>query len=124
MRTSATSPTRSRVVTADHLRAALDLWRYCDESARILFGDDLGNSKARRIYEALLEQPEGMSQEAIRQEVFAKHLRAGDLQDALRELLTFRMIEIVRVPTSGRTATVVRAIPRPGSDDNFNNIVL
>lgn len=114
---------QSQVVTSDHLRAALDLWRYCDESAKLLFGDALGNSRARRIYEALLERPEGMSQEEIRQEVFSKHLTAGDLQDALRELQSFRMIQVLRKTTPGRTATVLRAVPRPSDDENSYEVV-
>lgn len=60
----------------------------------------------------------------IRQGLFSRHISAADLEDALRELLTYRVIEVVRKPTSGRTATVVRAIPRPGSDDNYSDIVM
>jgi hypothetical protein len=33
---------KSAVVKADHLKAALALWEYCEASARFIFGEALG----------------------------------------------------------------------------------
>ena len=40
-------------VKKSHLNAALEVWRYCDDSARYLFGDDTGNRLADKILEWL-----------------------------------------------------------------------
>jgi hypothetical protein len=43
----------SYVVAPRHLRAALEVWRYCFDSARHLFGDRLGDPTADAILAAL-----------------------------------------------------------------------
>jgi len=46
-------------IESDHLKAALAVWNYCDESARILFGEDEneGDSVSAKILEVLQEGP-------------------------------------------------------------------
>jgi hypothetical protein len=44
---------RSAVITADHLLAALAVWRYAEESARWIFGDATGDPTADTIIGAL-----------------------------------------------------------------------
>jgi hypothetical protein len=40
-------------VAIEHLKAGLAVWRYCEDSARFIFGDSLGNAVADRILGAL-----------------------------------------------------------------------
>ncbi len=41
-------------VAIEHLKAGLAVWRYCEDSARFIFGDSLGNAVADRILGAFL----------------------------------------------------------------------
>jgi Protein of unknown function (DUF3987) len=49
---------RSAAVKRVHLEAALALWQYCEESARLIFGDSTGNKEADKLLRALQEAPE------------------------------------------------------------------
>src|SRR2546423_1437904 len=49
---------RSAVVRRVHLEAALALWQYCEESARLIFGNSTGNKEADKLLKALQEAPE------------------------------------------------------------------
>ena len=42
-------PDGGAIVTGPHLRAALGVWRYCQESARFIFGEKLGDPTADAI---------------------------------------------------------------------------
>lgn len=43
------------IVQRPHLEAALAVWRYCDASAKYIFGDSTGDPMADRILDALEE---------------------------------------------------------------------
>ncbi len=43
----------SKVVQASHLRAALEVWRFCFNSAAYIFGDSLGDRQADVLLAAL-----------------------------------------------------------------------
>jgi hypothetical protein len=49
----------STTVTEDDLRAALQIWRYCEHSARFLFSERLGDPTADVIVSALRQTPGG-----------------------------------------------------------------
>ncbi len=40
-------------IGVEHLRAALAVWQYCEDSARYVFGDALGDPVADELLEAL-----------------------------------------------------------------------
>ena len=44
-----------REISEPHLRAALEVWRYCDDSVRFVFGSTTGNKTLDRILAALHE---------------------------------------------------------------------
>jgi hypothetical protein len=48
----------SAVVNAYHLMAALDVWRYCEDSARFIFGDAVGDAMADEILRELRQNPQ------------------------------------------------------------------
>ena len=57
---------RSYVVTPDHLRAALALWEYCEDSANYIFGQRLGDPVADELLIALRNNPGGLTRTEIR----------------------------------------------------------
>jgi hypothetical protein len=52
---------RSRVITEEHLRSALALWRYCDASAGFIFGHKTGNTLADKLYSFLQQGDQTMT---------------------------------------------------------------
>lgn len=55
-----------RCVDIEHLEAALAFWRYCEQSARFVFGSALGNRVADEILRALrVAGPDGMTRTEI-----------------------------------------------------------
>ena len=68
---------RSYVVSASHLRSALEVWRYCYDSARYIFGDSLGDATADTILAALKGAEDGLSKTQIRDLFAPKPLRGG-----------------------------------------------
>ena len=52
---------KSAEIRLEHLGAALELWRYCSDSAAFIFGASLGDPLADAILEVLRAHPEGMA---------------------------------------------------------------
>jgi len=77
----------SGVVKQPHLTAALALWDYCEESARLIFGDALGNPIADEIYRALLcNQEQGLTRTDFSL-LFGRNRKAAEISLALNALL-------------------------------------
>lgn len=72
----------SEHITAEHLKAALALWQYCDDSARIIFG---GITKAHnRIVEFLRTGPKTIQE--FREVLFAKNRKVEEIRADLDTL--------------------------------------
>ena len=106
----------SYVVRVEHLRAALEVWRYCQESARYLFGDALGESVADQLRTALRRAgPDGLMRSEVLRGVFSRNRSAAELEAAMQRLegygLTRREVE-----TSGPTRAIERWFATEGAD--------
>jgi hypothetical protein len=91
---------KSAFIRPEHHRAAMALWRYCDQSAGWIFGRSAGNKNADKILDALRHAPNGMTKTEISAEVFNRHASSADIDEALRLLYGLRMVEY-RVAASG-----------------------
>jgi len=68
-----------REICVEHLEAALALWRYCEASARYIFGDAIGNAMADEILRALRQVGHhGMTPHRDQQLVRAQPLSRSD----------------------------------------------
>jgi hypothetical protein len=77
---------RSEVVRCAHLMAGLAVWVFAEVSARILFGNLLGDFVADEILESLRAcAPEGMTRTDI-SGLFGRNLPARRIGAALRDL--------------------------------------
>jgi hypothetical protein len=76
----------TRIDTA-HLQAALALWDYCRNSARLLFDTTPIDPIARRINQALDLAPDGLSRRAIN-DLFHGHVSKERIEQALQQLST------------------------------------
>lgn len=94
----------SREVQPAHLAAALEVWRYCEDSARFIFGDSLGDPVADEILHALSTSPAGLTRNEIR-ELFARNLSSGRIGAALSALArSGRVTVTLEKDTGGRPA--------------------
>jgi hypothetical protein len=86
----------SYVVRREHLRAALALWEYCEQSAQFVFGHRLGDPVADELVTALRTHPGGMTRTDIR-DWFGRNRKAHEIDRGLmllqRQGLAHKQIE-------------------------------
>lgn len=100
---------QSTVIGREHLEAALALWRYCEASARLVFGDRLGDQVADAIVAALRGTPGGLTRNEIGR-LFSGHRRKDELDQALALLMTAGIVAVETDSTGGRPVTRVRLV--------------
>jgi hypothetical protein len=83
---------KSRSIRPEHHHAAMALWRYCEQSARWIFGTSTGDRNADKIFRALRHAPNGMTKTEISAEVFNRHASSAEIDDALRLLSGLKMV--------------------------------
>jgi hypothetical protein len=103
-------------VGVEHLRAALAVWKFCEESARYVFGDAVGDPVADELLEALRSRPEGMTRTEIR-DLFGRHRAGSRIDAALAILAGAGLAAMTTESTSGRPVERWRA-PRDISDQS------
>ena len=91
---------RSSIIRLEHLRAAQEVWGYCEESVRSIFGDALGDETADAISKALQNAPQGLTQTEISR-LFAGHKPAAELQRALTLLQGKGLVAMQRESAAG-----------------------
>lgn len=74
----------THLVRVEHLRAAIALWRYVEESSRFTLGDTLGDPIADALLREIRANPEGMTRTEIRDN-FSGH-RGPEVARALASL--------------------------------------
>jgi hypothetical protein len=92
---------QSKVITTDHLLAALALWDYCEASARYIWGDAIGDPVADRILGALRNADGGLSRTEIR-DLFFRHTSSSRIDLALTSMESANLIQRTREDTGGR----------------------
>jgi hypothetical protein len=93
----------STVVKTDHLRAALEVWRYCEDSIGYIFGGSLGDDTADAIV-AMLRH--GALSPTDIHRGFANNKTAAEIERALMMLTRLKVVrERVEKRTSGRSVT-------------------
>jgi len=89
----------SPVVKAVHLKAALALWRYCEDSVGYIFGDKLGDPTADSILQAIREKP-GMTRTDINN-LFARNKSADEIGRGLALLVKYGRARPEQAKTTG-----------------------
>lgn len=89
-----------------HVEAALAVWRYCERSAVVVFGDRTGDKVADRALDAIRGAGEqGLRRDDLRRHVFQRHVSADRLDQAISLLMTTEIVLDIREQTAGRPAT-------------------
>jgi hypothetical protein len=104
---------KSTAIRKVHLEAALEVWRYAEDSARYVFGDSLGNPVADELLSTLRSCPEGLTRTEISSRLFGHH-KSHNLGPALTLLQSKGLIACRQVETSGRWAERWFALAAPG----------
>ena len=92
---------RSSLIRKRHLSAALAVWRYCEDSARYIFGDALGNPLADTVLRELRRHPNGLTRNEIR-ELFSRNRSEAEISRALVFLLEGGWVSCTPEQTGGR----------------------
>jgi DNA replicative helicase MCM subunit Mcm2 (Cdc46/Mcm family) len=69
----------------EHVQSALAVWEYCEESARVIFGDTGGDPDADKVLAELNEGPDGLTRTEIR-DIFSRNKGTEEL-DRIRDTL-------------------------------------
>jgi len=86
------------VIQAPHLLAAVAAWKYCFDSAGMVFGDSTGSRTADKILQALRREPEGLTRTRIVREVLQGNCPREKLVAALALLKKYHLAEAQRIP--------------------------
>jgi hypothetical protein len=84
-----------------HLRAALEVWRYCDQSVAIIFGNSTGDPLADEIHRMLVASPNGLTRAGI-YDLLGRHRNRDEIGQALATLLQRGLARSETKPTGGR----------------------
>jgi hypothetical protein len=92
---------RANAVDEPHLRAALAVWRRCEESARWIFGSATGDPIADELLDLLRASRDGLTRTEVRDH-FGRHRNKADIDRALGELARAGLAHAASTPTGGR----------------------
>jgi hypothetical protein len=95
---------QSYVIAIEHLRAALAVWRYCEGSARRIFGASTGNKTADAIIEALKDADRNSLTKTEITNFFNRNKTAEEIDSALQLLDEHRRLKSRSECSRGRTA--------------------
>jgi hypothetical protein len=95
---------RSDKIAGEHIKAAVELWRFCDRSAAYLFGGSVGDRDGDAILDALRGRADGMTRNEIRRQVFNDNKTSEEMTRALSLLLRFKLVTQEETQTGGRPA--------------------
>lgn len=94
----------SNIIRLEHLSAGLALWGYCEQSARYIFGETLGDPLADEIKRVLDDTHEGMTRTELNDH-FKRHKKAEQLDRAINVLIANGMVFKTKEKTTGRPST-------------------
>jgi Protein of unknown function (DUF3987) len=103
-------------IDVEHLKSALALWDYCESSTRLIFANRTGDDTADRIRSELLPG-QSMSLRELRDQIFANHISAARLSEALKLLQALGEITVTTEPTEGRPRIVVTRLHTQSSTE-------
>ena len=94
-------------------RAHLQCGEYCEESARLIFGDPRRTNKvARKIYDAIIKSPDGLDRTQV-SSLLNRHKDQSIIDEAIKSLTEARMIYQKQEITGGRPKTIYFGISVP-----------
>jgi hypothetical protein len=100
---------KSAEIRTQHLRAALELWRYCADSAAYIFGQAIGDPTADAIVKLLHTRPDGVTRTDLNAH-FDRNKSKAELDRAIALTQENGLIRIEQRETGGRPVHVLRLV--------------
>ena len=95
----------SKLIQPEHHHAAMELWRYCEESARWIFGMSTGHKNADKIHAALRSAgSNGLTRTDISTSVLHRNVSAHEIHEALVKLREAGLATNTQESTGGANA--------------------
>jgi hypothetical protein len=91
---------RSPCIDVQHLKAAVAIWDYAEQSAKYVFGDTTGDKIADTILRMLRTTPGGLSRTDIR-DLLGRNRSAYEIKEALAVLAAAKLAEKRTVSSHG-----------------------
>jgi Protein of unknown function (DUF3987) len=92
----------SRIISVEHLKAALAFWKYANDSARYLFGKQALSGHAIKALTYLRTHPEGVPRNELTNEVFQRNHTKQQIDEALEPLRSLGLAYPQSEETPGR----------------------
>lgn len=89
----------SRSIEAEHLSAGLAVWSYCEASARLIFGDALGDVTADEVVRALRGAASGLTRTELSSR-FGRNKSASEINRALMVLMQHGLVRSEKEDTT------------------------
>jgi hypothetical protein len=100
---------KSAEIRLEHLRAALELWRYSADSAAFIFGQSIGDPTADAIVELLRNRPEGVTRTELNAH-FGRNKSSAELEAAITLAQSNGFLRIDKRETGGRPAEILQLV--------------
>ncbi len=100
---------QSTEITPPQLHAALAAWRYCEDSARFIFGDSLGDPTADEVLHLLRSNAGEITRNEITDH-FNRNKSRAEIERALTVLQSHGLARVERRKTEGRSAEIWKAV--------------
>jgi hypothetical protein len=101
----------SATIDEPHLRAALAVWTYCRDSARLIFGNTSADPLAERLFEIICKQP-GLGRREIHRAT-SNNMKGAVLIEKLVLLRDAGRVRVKTISTGGRNAEQWFPISQP-----------
>jgi hypothetical protein len=93
---------KSILIGLPHIEAGLAVWDYCEQSAKRIFGEMLGDNVADTILDGLKNvHPAGMSRTEIFRDLFGGHARSSAIAAALARLKALGLAKVDTIKAAG-----------------------
>ena len=105
---------QSPKVKETHLRSAIALWEYCEQSAAYIFGDQLESEDSSKLYQAIRDAgKQGLTLTQVRQKVFSNRKPSDHYRKLLEELERSGLIVEIEDPQRPGAKAYIRASLKP-----------
>ncbi|MEK6580691.1 MAG: DUF3987 domain-containing protein [Bdellovibrionota bacterium] len=91
-------------ISSEHLKAAIAVWQYCEESVKYIFGASTGDEVADDIYSLLRTNESGITRTDI-STYFSHNRTKARVDSAIDLLIQFNLIRATSDETGGRPST-------------------